>query len=199
MKSLVKALLVLVISLIVGIGSALALIYHPPVMPGVKNGSWVTNLKVGSPDAGMYVRAVVARVGLFALNKTETIYYSAYEDQDGNRLRTNCDYSITGRDIPARWWSLTVYGEDNFLIPNDQRIYSYNMTNLKRKPASRQGGSDGSFAISVSQSPKPGNWLPAGAADQNLNITLRCYNPEPVLYQQPDKVELPRIIKEGCR
>ena len=152
MKFSSKALLVLVISLLMGIGSALALIYHPPAMPGVKNPPWVTNLKVGSPDAGMYVRAVVARVGLFALNKTETIYYTAYEDQDGNRLRANCDYSITGKDIPARWWSITLYGADNFLVPNEQRIYSYNMTNLKRKP-------DGSFAISVSQSSKPGNWL----------------------------------------
>lgn len=192
MKFANKILLVLVISLGLGVGSALAIIYHPPAASGVKNGPWITNLKVGSADAGMYVRAVVARVGLFALNKTETIYYTAYADQDGGRLRSNCDYSIVGKDIPARWWSVTLYGEDNFLIPNPQHIYSYNMTNLKREP-------DGTFRIFVSQSPKPGNWLPAGAASQNLTITLRCYNPEPILYQQPEKVELPRIIKEGCR
>jgi hypothetical protein len=41
----------------------------------VTNGLWRTNLALGSSQAGLYVRALVARTGLFALNRSETIYF----------------------------------------------------------------------------------------------------------------------------
>jgi len=140
----------------------------------------------------MYLRAVIARVGLFALNKTETIYYNADRDDEGRGLRSGCDYRIEGQEVPARWWSITLYGADNFLVANPQHRYSYNMKNVAREP-------DGSYKIFVSRSAHAGNWIPSGEAEQALALSLRCYNPEAVLYEKPEAVELPRIIREGCR
>jgi len=192
LKLAIKAALVTAISIILGVGSALWVLNHPPYGFFVSNGPWVTSLKLGSAEGGMYLRAIVARQGLLALNKTEAIYYLAENDSEGDRLSSECDYRIEGDDLPARWWSLTLYGEDNFLIPNQPGIYSYNMKNLKREDG-------GAYRVFVSRSAKNRNWLPSGEKDQKLSLGLRCYNPEPVLYERPATVRLPRIIKEGCR
>jgi hypothetical protein len=50
----------------------------------------------------------------------------------------------------------------------------------------------------MSSTAKPGNWLPTGKQDQ-LYLALRLYNPQPVVYQNPAGVELPRIVREECR
>ncbi len=184
--------MVTAISLILGAGSALWIVNHPPRGFLVSNGPWVTSLKLGSAEGDMYLRAIVARQGLLALNKTEAIYYIAEDDSEGERLRSGCDYRVEGDDLPARWWSLTLYGQDTFLVPNQPGIYSYNMKNLKREEG-------GAYRVFISRTMKNGNWLPSGDKDQKLSLGLRCYNPQPVLYERPATVRLPRIIKEGCR
>ena len=192
MKLTTKCILAVFIAFALGTGSALFIIHHPNVKQGgVTNGAWTTNLDVGSSSAEMYVRAVVARIGLFALNKTETIYFSAETDEDGQPLRSVCDYRVEGSDMAARWWSITVYGADNFLIPNDTMRYAFNGGNVAKT-------ADGRYTILLSPTPKPGNWLPSGNQDQ-LNLALRLYNPLPEVYQKPAGLELPRIIREKCR
>jgi len=135
---------------------------------------------------------MLARTGLFALNKTETIYYRANEDQNGEPMRSSCDYIIEGEDLDARWWAITLYGEDNFLIPNEKNRHSFNMRNVEREP-------DGTYTIHMSSEPKDKNWLPSGEKDQLLSFSMRIYNPEPVVYEQPDSIRMPRIIREKCR
>jgi hypothetical protein len=192
MKFILKCLAVLVVGLVLGVGSAVGVLHLPTGGLGIKNGAWGTNLDVGSQNAGMYLRAYVARVGLFALNKTETVYYTAETDDDGEPLRSSCDYRIEGKDIPTRWWSITLYGEDHFLVPNDRGFYSFNMSNIVRE-------ANGSYEVSVSATAKPGTWLPSGDKDQAISLSLRCYNPEPIMYEQPGKVALPKVIREGCK
>jgi len=46
---------------------------------------------VGSPQANIYLRA---RWALFAFNKTETIYYNADVDDNGDPLTGDSDYLI---------------------------------------------------------------------------------------------------------
>lgn len=178
----------LVLATIVGIGSAAWVIFRPPVMPVIRNGSWITNLQVGSAAANIYVRAHIALTGLFALNKKETIYYRATVDDEGERLRADRDYVVTGADIPARWWGIMLYGQDNHLIANAADRYSFNMGNLEREP-------DGTFRIHLSRQPQAKNWLPAGARDQRLSFSLKVYNPAPEVYRDPAAVALPRISR----
>jgi hypothetical protein len=192
LKRFLKFLASVLFALSLGVGSALWAINHPPGENyNLTNGAWRTNLAIGSSEAGMYIRALVARTGLFALNKSETIYFIAAVDDDGDRLHSNCDYRIEGQDIETRWWSITAYGADHFLIGNENKRYSYNGHDVIRQP-------DGSYRILMSSTAKSGNWLPAGNQEQ-LYLALRLYNPLPAVYRNPAGVKLPRILKEACR
>lgn len=157
----------------------------------VKIGPWGTSLAAGSASANPYLRAWIAKHALLALRKEETIYFSAYSDDDGEPLRGECDYRIEGRTPDARWWSITVYGEDDFLIPNEQGRYSWGSTEIALDE-------EGRFTIHLSRTPKRGYWLPTGEA-KRLCLSLRLYNPGPAYYNRETlrEVELPRIIKEG--
>lgn len=157
----------------------------------VKVGPWGTSLAAGSSSANPYLRAWIARHALLALRKEETIYFSAYTDEDGEPLRGDRDYRIEGRAPDARWWSITAYGEDDFLIPNEPGRYSWGSTEIGLDE-------EGRFTIHLSRTPKPGYWLPAGEA-KRLCLSLRLYNPGPAYYDRASlrNVELPRIIREG--
>ena len=175
----------------IGYGSAVwvyDLVYESA---SLRNGPWFTNLTVGSQEAGMYTRAAVAKHGLLALAQSEAIYYTAFTDEDGQTLRGGCDYSIEGKDLDARWWSITVYGDDDFLIPNDENRYSYNGKNVTYV-------TDGRYTIHLCRTPREDNWLPAGN-EERLSLWLRLYDPGPAFYESASTVELPRIVREECR
>jgi hypothetical protein len=178
--------LAILVGIVLGVASAAFVVFFPPFRPVIRNGAWMTNLKVGSRDAGMYLRAFIALTGLFALNKRETIYYRASTDESGQPIRADRDYVISGVDIPGRWWAIIVYGRDHHLIANPAGRYSFNMGNLERE-------ADGSFRIALSRTPKPRNWLPSGMKDQTLSFSLKIYNPAPEVYERPDRIALPRI------
>ena len=179
------------VALILGIGSALWVIVRPPVMPVIRNGAWMTNLMVGSRDAGMYLRAFIALTGLFALNTKETVYYRASVDDDGEPLMSDRSYVIEGEDIPTRWWAIILYGRDNHLIANEIDRHSFNMGNLEREPG-------GGYHIHLSPTPQDKNWLPSGSKRQRLSLSLKAYNPEPSLYEKPGEIALPRIRRIGA-
>jgi hypothetical protein len=188
MKLRYKILLSLLLALGLGLGSAYWALKISTAKTWQTNGGWQYHPGIGSQSADMYTRALVAWVGLFALNKTETIYYTTNRDQDGQTLTSSLDYRIEGRDLGARWWSITLYGHDYYLVANQENRHSYNMANLVRE-------ADGSFIIRVSRTPKPGNWLPSGN-EEVFDLTLRLYNPDKNVYDHPGGVELPRVIRE---
>lgn len=155
----------------------------------IHNGPWVTNLTIGSTEANMFSRAVVATHGLLALERSEVIYYSADTDDEGRPLLGERDYLIEGQDLDTGWWSITVYGADDFLIPNEQNRFSYKSTDI-------EWDDDGYWRIYLAQSPKEGNWLPTGG-EESIAVVIRLYNPGQEFYEDPGTAELPRFIKEG--
>ena len=157
-------------------------------------GPWSTSFATGSPDADLYTRARVAVGGLLALAPSETVYFTAERDAEGEPLDARCDYRLEGEELPARWWSVTLYGADQFLVANDAGRHSFSQTTLAREPG-------GPWSMTVSSEPKGGNWLPSGrtGASGRFSLTLRLYNPEPVVYERPEALALPRIAREGCR
>lgn len=182
---------IVLVALVIGGGSAVWVINSFSAAKVIKAGAWTTNPLIGSVQANMYLRAYIARTGLFALSKTEALYYNAFTDEDGEPLRAECDYVIEGGDLPARWWSITAYGKDHFLIPNALNLYSYNMKNLQRD-------TQGRYKIHLSRTPKDQNWLPA-AKEGTVSLTLRSYNPSPALRENMGNAELPKITKVGCK
>jgi hypothetical protein len=193
MKTALKYIGVFLVALVLGIGSALYWLAKSPLESNwVRKGPWKTNVLAGSEQSGMYDRARIAIAGLLALKKSETLYYVADTDDSEELLRAACDYRIEGRGFDARWWSVTVYGRTYFLIPNEQKRYSFNGNNVARDK-------DGLFRIRLSSTPKDKNWIPTGHKDQKIHVTLRLYNPSPGIIENPSSVGLPRIIREVCR
>jgi hypothetical protein len=192
LKIVLAVLAVLVIGGAIGYGTAVAAYDSMYSRGNVRNGQWETNLSAGSSEAGMYTRAQIALHALLALARSEAVYYQCAGDNRGEQLRAACDYRIDGKPLDARWWSITVYGKDDFLIPNELRRYSFNTNTVKLN-------SDGSYVIYLSALPKEGNWLPAGTQDQKVVLMLRLYNPGQSVYDNPGGIELPRITREGCK
>ena len=156
---------------------------------GVSDGPWSTSLDTGSSEGGPYLRARIAVHGLLALSREETVYYGALRDSDGAELDGNCSYRLDGRDPPTRWWSITAYGADDFLIPNAANVYSVSKNSVARN-------ADGSFAVVLSKAKTEVNWIPL--APGRFNLTVRLYNPTPEVIADPAHVALPTISKETC-
>ena len=157
----------------------------------IHNGPWRTSAGAGAADANIYERAAIAVAGLYALAKKETVYYTAFVDSDGRPLDGRCEYQLVGWPFPARWWSLTMYGADNYLVENAANIYSRHATNL-------EFAADGSYAVQISSQTKAHNWLPA-PAEGAFSITLRLYNPEAAIYDRLGSIALPTIARASCR
>jgi hypothetical protein len=157
----------------------------------MQNGPWRVDLTLGSAAASMYTRAYTAVHATFALRASESLYFSAGKDSAGNRLRCGATYSVQGRDLDARWWSLTAY-KNHRLIPNVLGRYSFSQTTVARGP-------DGSWKIRVSPQRQPENWLPTGEPSGHMSLLLRFYGPGPELLSNPGGVQLPEIREEGSR
>ena len=192
-KLVLKYLAMILIAVVMGVGSFALIIYIPPEGKIVSNGPWQTDLSVGSTQSDIYMRARIALMGLFALNKSEAVYFIARNDSQGKPLNSRCDYRIEGRDLPARWWSITVLGWNYFLIPNEDNRYSYNWANIS-------SNTDKSYAIKLSPERKAGNWISTGAKDQGqFKLNLRLYKPYPIVLEKPGTIDLPLIIREECQ
>jgi len=155
--------------------------YLPTAMQSVCIGCWGFNPKTGGSSADSFVRAVIAVAGLLALNKSEAIYLMGTFDSDGNELDCRNDYVITcPKSMPGAWWSITAYGGDHFLIPNEADTYSFSHQSAKPN-------ADGTITIHWSSKRPKGNdvlnWLPAGDSrkDCRAQLILRLYKPHSAL------------------
>jgi hypothetical protein len=142
---------------------------------------WSIDLATGDYGTDYLKRAAIARFGLGANIAADAVYPSATSDAAGNPLIGTTSYTIhfaAGQTPPVRgFWSLTVYDQSGFLIPNPINRYSVGSeTGLAANP-------DGSIDILL-QNAAPAalqsNWLPTPAGA--FNLTLRFYWPEqPIL------------------
>ncbi len=127
-------------------------------------------------------RAMVALKGLGANPVSAAIYASANKDSGGNPLKAGGSYRVhfeAGALPPILedgFWSITAYGDDNFLIPNSLDRYSINDRTAVIFNA------DGSLDLFVQpeplndNDPLKANWLPIG--DDGFHLFLRIYCPD---------------------
>jgi hypothetical protein len=189
MSTILKVIATLVIGTLLGLAATWVFVIKGAMPGGVGDGPWKTNLLIGSSGGDMKTRASVAVHGLFALNRGETIYYSTYTDSAGVKLDGNCTYLVVGRDPPTRWWSITAYAADDYLIPNPQHRYSVSKNSVMR-------AANGEFTATVSPKPFPKNWIALGNGP--FSLTLRLYNPDAAVAADPAHVALPSIKKVSC-
>ncbi len=190
MRKLIFTIVIGLMGLAAGGAGALYVLKQPTASSSVAVGAWRANLDAGSQGADMFTRAKIALNGLLALNRSETIYFVAVQDDAGRALDGSCQYDVVGTPPAARWWSVTLYGDDLFLVGNAANRFSFNQTNVTRD-------ADGAFHIVVASSQQSGDWLPAPLSGKFI-LVLRLYNPDPALAQNPASLVAPSIKPRGA-
>ncbi len=144
-----------------------------------RNNGWtLPGPYVGAYGRNYLGRAVIATAALGANTRPETIYPLAVADVKGRPLTGARRYRVRfpkGQLPPAdAFWSLTMYGQDRYLVPNaiDRYAIGDRTEGLRR-------GRDGSLTIYVQHGRPRGaaaaNWLPAPAG--RFRLALRIYEP----------------------
>lgn len=194
MKPILTYLLFAVIGIGIGGYSALSMAGLLPdnqrMGGSVEVDGWFGNLDTGSEDASPYFRARLARTGLLALANSEAIYFSRAFDDSGQPFTENCTYRISGGQMPARWWSVTLYNADNFLPDNTDGALSYDAT---------KAGNGRWQAIIAPQIPSGGaDWI-SSKAGGDFDLTFRLYVPDEGVVDQPTKyITAPSVERLDC-
>ena len=192
-----KYLLYFIIILIIAALETVIAIKIYPKIAFVKNDIWTILPSPGDPDRSIYTRAAVAAAGTFASKKPEQAYYQTEIDIEDQPLNGNCLYRLSGEDIESRWWSITPYANDGFLIENTEKLYSYNSETINYNA---NGGfeiyflGDNDFISDVSNE----NWLRVNQ-DENFNVSLRIYYPGEEFFSNLRRVNLPIGEKVKCK
>ncbi|PXY46153.1 DUF1214 domain-containing protein [Flavobacterium hydrophilum] len=138
--------------------------------------------------ADLLTIAQVAVYGPYALTKKEVIYLSTSTDSEGNELDPKADYVITGKKLDVKYWSITAYDENGFLIKNPINKYSYNLEDVKYQADST------SYKINLSGTEKTENWLPISNV-KKTSLIIRLYLPSDKLRENLTVLTLPGIEK----
>lgn len=157
----------------------------------VRNGVWSTSLGYGTKSGDSLTRAAVARSGLLALPMTETIYWAASTDSSGAPLDGSCTYRLSGPPVDSRWWSITLYDSQGYLMANKANIWSVSSAALGKADQPE-------WRIIISpNAPEKGHWLPS-VRGKPFEFTLRMYNPGPAFRANMARAPLPDLVKEAC-
>lgn len=153
-------------------------------------GPWLYSRLAGSTAADDTTRSVIALYGLLALPRAEALYFTAKSDSAGRPLDGRCHYRIDGAPLSARWWSITLYNPDGYLIPNQWHRHSIGSLRAAT-------GADGRWQAHIAPSPADDVTIPT-ATRGAFDITLRAYRPSGQLLADPRQVQLPTITRLEC-
>jgi hypothetical protein len=191
-----KVAIKIAITIAVGVSCGVALTTTPVMMLRgavsriTNSGSWMTTKGLGSREADPILRALVSQIGIFANSSDMAVYFSGYTRSPLKRLRGGTHYRIEGsNNIPATWWSITLYDADQFLFANAEDRYSFTNLNVKSDRS-------GHFEIDVSPDRPQGsqNWLPS-PSEGKFTLFLRVYEPGAALRDDLSGYPLPRITE----
>ncbi|MEO1746313.1 MAG: DUF1214 domain-containing protein [Pseudomonadota bacterium] len=182
-----------------------------PGFLSLRSGPWIAYPAHGTPDADPYARAFLARAGQIPLGSTEGVAFSARTDSDGEPLKRQCDYSVSGPVPDARLWTFRVFpiestAPTNFMQSRahirdsakpdaDLQVHvgptlrgaNWYRTSQDNATPSRSGNGNGSIG---------GGGGGNGANEQVFILTL--YDSAIVASAGLGELELPTINKETC-
>ena len=131
---------------------------------------------IGDFNTEYVYRALVALAGLGANTVEVALYPKIEQDADGNTLTGEKSYILHFESYPqvleGGFWSVTAYGDDDFLIDNPIDRYCINdRSGLK-------ANDDGSVDVILSKDAPEDttNWLPVG--DGGFHLYMRIYTPD---------------------
>ena len=190
-----RSLIIWAIAIAGGIGlglvSAVIALAVVPKLSMVERDGWTGHPAAGSAQASPYARAIIARIGLLAMSRDEAVYLDRTRDDDGQPLRGECRYRIAGRALPAQWWSVTLYAEDNYLAQNGEGAPSIDATSvLSDQPI-------WSAEVGPQRPATNTSWIASKGAEQ-FTLTLRLYRPTTDVFAKTAAVDLPTITRIDC-
>lgn len=191
MKAVVKWAGLVLLGIVLGSGLAVWQVRSSGLGNDVRVGPWSTGRDVGTADADMKTRAIIALRGLLALPAREARYFNAVTDSAGAPLSGKCRYAVRGGTIAARWWSVTLYDKGGWLIPNASNRYSIGSARIPAADADH-------WTVWIAPDEQPGLWIPTGT-DGPFELTLRTYRPRGDMARDPARITLPTITREACR
>ncbi len=191
MTFFVKALLLCVLALGLGLfASAYALSRLSP-FDSVQLGPWELEAHAGSMDADPYTLARLARSGEVPLALGEGLQLLARVDDEGRPLDARCVYKVGPRVPAARYWTLSLIDLHGWPVDNLARRYGFRSSEILR-------AGNGDFTITVAADVQPGNWLPIGAPGR-FALALRLYDsPLSATAGAIDKSTAPHVVRIGC-
>lgn len=156
---------------------------------------------VGRYNTDYATRASTAFNSIGANLPQDIVFPSILTDSNGNPLRGEYDYVMhfDKDNLPPTnaFWSITMYDQNNLLVPNDLKRYSLNSrSNLVYNP-------DGSLDVHIKyDSPQDDfekNWLPT--PDGDFKLTMRIYWPKEALldgkWTPPDVIRVETKAEGG--
>jgi len=168
----------------------------------IENDIWRILPSPGDPNRDIYTRAAVAQYGTFALKKPESAYFHADIDIDNQKLNGNCVYKLSGEKIEAKWWSITAYGSDGYLMYNSENNFSFNSEEKNIKTAEKFGLSEYyeiffTGYLDLLTERNSSNWIKV-EEDSDFSLVLRIYLPGEEFFSNLRRVNLPIIEKIKC-
>ena len=143
--------------------------------------NWTTISNESAFGTDYFTRTAVAKSNILVNAPDETKYFYQDLDAKGDRLNSANSYTVTfpkdGTPPVHGFWSLSIYNEHHFFIPNEINRFSVGTKNRDLKLAA-----DGSLTMYVqakvpTDAAQRANWLPAPKGDFSLYV--RAYWPKP--------------------
>lgn len=155
-------------------------------------GPWTAFPFAGADEIDPYTVARAVANGTVPLGATEGLAFESITDSAGEALQLDCNYRIEGITPPSKLWTLVAYDRQGFRVKPA----------LGGMSAKYSGAivrfTDGSFLISVSSRPKPGNWLALRGLG-TFRLVLRLYDTPITSNTGLLAPSMPAIIKGECR
>jgi hypothetical protein len=187
----VKFFLVACVGVLLGLGVTFFVIEKGAGFSAVSAGPWVAFPKNGTANIDPYARAMLAHSREMPLGASEGLSFVARGDSAGGVFDPACDYRLTGRTPPARYWTLSLMSPSGFLIANKALRNGFTSAEILR-------AADGGFAVTISRQARPGNWLPIGE-EKKFILVLRLYDADlSAAAIGLDESKLPRLVKVAC-
>lgn len=155
---------------------------------------WGLVKDIGNYGKNYVVRALVAKLGIWANVPEESMYLICMTDHEGapldGRKRYELRFPPNGTPPVDAFWSITSYDHGGRLSENKLQRPSLNSLHSQLTTAA-----DGSLTLTVGQmaldGPPPANWLPAHNGP--FTLTFRCYNPRRELLELEYRV--PAVVR----
>ena len=175
-----------------GVASSIYALDHVARHEALTVGPWAAWPDLQTARADPYALAYRARRGDILLGEAEGLAFTARTDSSGRPLTGACRYEISGNTPAARLWTLRATDASGRPLEwGDPALpHGFQSHDVLRR-------SDGSFAITVSDTAAPGNWLALGGKGP-VEFVLTLFDTPAAGNAGLIGLDMPAIRRLGC-